>query len=247
MKLANKVAVITGGNSGIGLAIAQRYQQEGAKVAIFGRNADTLTEAADLLGDRALVVRGDVTKQADLDALFSATVERFGKVDAVVANAGVVRMAPAAQTDEATFDLISDINFKGAFFTVKTALPHLEDGGAIVFTSSAVIHRATPGMAVYAASKAAVRTLASTLAAELAPRRVRVNVLSPGAIETPIFGTLGMSQAQLDGMVGQFSAQIPLGRFGRADEMAKAAVFLASDDASYVTGSELVADGGFTA
>lgn len=246
MRLKDKVAVITGGNSGIGLAIAKQFQREGAKVAVFGRNAETLAAAAAELGDGALVVKGDVTSVADLEQLYADTVARFGKIDVLVANAGVAGMAPLGGTEEATFDRISDINFKGAYFTVQTVLPHLADNASVLITGSAVAYKAMPGMAAYAATKAAVRSLVRSFAAELAPRGVRVNVLSPGAIETPIYGTLGMSEDQVNGMVQQFVAQIPLSRFGNADEMAKAAVFLGSDDSSYVTGSDLVADGGYS-
>lgn len=247
MKLKDKVTVITGGNSGIGLAIAKRYQTEGAKVVVFGRNAETLAAAAAELGNGALAVKGDVTKVADLERLYADTVERFGKIDVLVANAGVVAMGPLGETDEATFDQVSDINFKGAYFTVQAVLPHLADSASVLITGSAVAYKAMPGMAVYTATKAAVRSLVRTLASELAPRGVRVNGLSPGAIETPIYGTLGMSEEEVGSMVGQFLTQIPLSRFGDADEMAKAAVFLGSDDSSYVTGSDLVADGGFSA
>lgn len=246
MRLKDKVAVVTGGNSGIGLAIAKQFQREGAKVAVFGRNAETLAAAAAQLGEGALVVKGDVTSVADLEQLYADTVARFGKIDVLVANAGVAGMAPLGRTDEATFDRISDINFKGAYFTVQTALPHLADNASVLITGSAVAYKAMPGMAAYAATKAAVRSLVRSFAAELAPRGVRVNVLSPGAIETPIYGTLGMSEDQVNGMVQQFLAEIPLSRFGNADEMAKAAVFLGSDDSSYVTGSDLVADGGYS-
>ena len=247
MKLADKVTVITGGSSGIGLAIAKRYQGEGAKVVVFGRNADTLSAAAAELGDNALAVEGDVTKTADLKRLYADTEKRFGKIDVLVANAGVARMGPLEQMDEATFDLVSDINFKGAYFTVQTSLPYLADSASVMITSSAGAYKAVPGMAAYAATKAAVRSLVRTFAAELAPRGVRVNALTPGAIETPIFGTLGLPEEQLNGMVQQFLSQIPLGRIGNADEMAKVAVFLGSDDSSYVTGADLVADGGFSA
>jgi NAD(P)-dependent dehydrogenase (short-subunit alcohol dehydrogenase family) len=246
MKLDNKVAVITGGNSGIGLAIAKRYQQEGAKVAVMGRNADTLAEAASALGAGALIVKGDVTSVDDVAKLFKDTEARFGKIDVVVANAGVAKMAPAELTDEATFDLISDINFKGLFFTVQKALPHLNDGASVVFTGSAVSYRAMPGMSVYAATKAAVRSLARSFAVELAPRKIRVNVLSPGPIETPLFGKVGATEEQLQGFSEQLTNEVALGRFGQPDEMANVALFLASADSSFVTGSDLVADGGWS-
>jgi NAD(P)-dependent dehydrogenase (short-subunit alcohol dehydrogenase family) len=247
MKLNDKVAVITGGNSGIGLAIAKRYQREGAKLVVFGRNADTLALAASELGDEALVVKGDVTKVADLERLYSQTVARFGKIDVLVANAGVARPTPLGDTAESTFDLISDINFKGAYFTIQSALPHLAEKASLLITGSAVAYKSMPTLAAYAATKAAVRSLVRTFAAELAPRGVRVNVLSPGPIETPIYGKLGISAEEVNGFAEQILSQVPLNRFGSGDEMAKAAVFLGSDDSSYVTGSDLVADGGFAA
>jgi NAD(P)-dependent dehydrogenase (short-subunit alcohol dehydrogenase family) len=247
MKLQGKVAVITGGNSGIGLAIAKRYQHEGAKVAILGRNADTLSLAAEELGNEALVQQGDVTSVEDLEELFRATKERFGRIDVLVANAGIAKAGGIDATDEDTFDLISDVNFKGAYFTIQRALPYLNDGASLVIPGSAVSYRGMPGMAAYAATKAAVRSLARSLAAELAPRGIRVNVLSPGPIETPIFGRLGLAPKELDGMASQIQQQVLLSRFGRPDEMAKAALFLAAEDSSYVTGSDLVADGGWAA
>ncbi len=244
MKLQNKVTVITGGTSGIGLSIAKEYQAQGAKVVVMGRNADALSAAAAELGDGALVLKGDVTSASDLENLYAKTTARFGKVDVIVANAGVIAMEQGA-VDEATFDRMSDINFKGAYYTVHAALPHLNDGGSVIITGSAVSGKPMPGMAVYAATKAAVRSLVRTFAAELAPRGVRVNVLSPGPIETPIFGKLGLPEDQLNGMAEGIANMVPLGRFGSGEEMAKAALFLGSDDSSFVTGSDLVADGGF--
>ena len=245
MKLQNKVTVITGGTSGIGLAIAKEYQREGAKVVVMGRNADALSAASAELGDGALVLKGDVTKATDLENLYTKTTARFGKVDVLVANAGIIEMGPLGGLDEASFDRMSAINFKGAYYTVEAALPYLTDGGSVIITGSAVSGKPMPGMSVYAATKAAVRSLVRTFAAELAPRGVRVNVLSPGPIETPIFGKLGLPEDQMGGMAEQITSMVPLGRFGSGDEMAKAALFLGSDDSSFVTGSDLVADGGF--
>ncbi|MHC4840239.1 MAG: SDR family oxidoreductase [Planctomycetota bacterium] len=247
MKLQGKTAVITGGNSGIGYSIAKEYQDQGANVVIFGRNADTLAQAQKELGDDALVIKGDVTNLDDLKNLFADAEKKFGKIDIVVANAGIAKVAPLEHLDEASFDLVSDINFKGAYFTVQSALNHLADNASIVITGSAVSYKAMPNMAAYAATKAAVRSLVRTFSAELAPRGIRVNVLSPGAIETPIWGTLDLPAEQVDAMAAEIASGVPLGRIGKGREMANVAVFLGSDDSSYVTGSDFVADGGFSA
>lgn len=246
MKLENKVAVVTGGNSGIGLSIAREFNKQGADVVIFGRSPESLENATHEIGNGTLAVQGDVTKVSDLDRLFEATAKQFGKIDVLVVNAGVARPAPVDQVDEDGFDFISDINFKGAFFTVQRALPHLNDGASIILNSSVANRLGMAGMAVYGATKAAVRSLARTLTAELLPRGIRVNTLSPGAIETPLWGRIGLEQAEVEQMASTIGEQIPMRRFGRADEMAKATLFLASDDSSYVAGAELVADGGMT-
>ncbi len=241
MKLIGKVAVVTGGNSGIGLATAQEFKAQGAKVAIFGRSQKTLDEAVHTIGDGTLAVRGDVTDLADLNRLYEQTVERFGKVDILVVNAGISKPAPVEQVDEALFDQISDTNFKGAFFTVQRALPHLNDGASIILVTAAVNQKGVPGYSVVSATKAALRSLARTFSAELLHRGIRVNALSPGTIETPIFGKLGLPVEPL-----KWAEQIPMKRIGTAEEMAKAALFLASSDSSYVLGAELVVDGGKT-
>ena len=246
MKLAGKVAVITGGNSGIGLAIAQEFTQQGANVVIFGRNAQTLDEASEHIGNGTLAVQGDVTQLADLERLYQQTIARFGKIDILVANAGVAKPAPLDLTNEALFDLTSDLNFKGAFFTVQKAVPHLNEGASIILTTSAGNVKGLPNFSVYVATKAAVRSLARSFSAELLPRGIRVNALSPGPIETPIFGRMGLPQEAVDGIAEQISAMTPIKRFGQPNEMAKAALFLASSDSSYVVGSELVADGGMS-
>ena len=246
MKLAGKVAVITGGNSGIGLAIAREFTQQGADVVIFGRNAQTLDEAIKRIGNGTLAVQGDVTQLADLDRLYQQTIDRFGKIDILVANAGIAKPAPLDLTDEALFDLTSDVNFKGAFFTVQKAAPHLNEGASVILTTSAGNVKGLPNFSVYVATKAAVRSLARSFSAELLPRGIRVNALSPGPIETPIFGRMGLPQEALDGIAEQIGEMTPIKRFGQPEEMAKAALFLASSDSSYVVGSELVADGGMS-
>ncbi len=245
-RFEGKVAVVTGGNSGIGLAIAQTFQQEGASVVVFGRNKKTLDEAAASLQHDVLAIQGDVTTLIDLDRLYTEAAARFGKIDILVANAGIGVVRPIDQTDEALFDQISDVNFKGVFFTVQKALPHLKDGAAIVLVSSVANRKGLAGFAVYSATKAAVRSLARTFSAELLPRGIRVNVISPGPIQTPILHRMGLQPAQVEAFTEQVASQVPMKRFGTAQEMATVALFLASDDSSYLAGTEIIADGGMT-
>lgn len=243
-KLKNKVAVITGGNSGIGRAIAETFANEGAHVVISGRDDATLQSTVEAIGNGTLAVQADVTNLSDLDRLFEAVRERHEQIDVLVVNAGGATIRPLEAADEAHFDNVSDVNFKGAYFTVQKALPLLTDGAAILFTTSIANVRGFAGMGVYAAAKAAVRSLARTFAAELAPRGIRVNALSPGPVETPIFNRLGIPEEQIAAAKSGFVSQVPLGRIGTADEIARAALFLVSDDASFVTGAELAVDGG---
>ncbi|VAX24686.1 3-oxoacyl-[acyl-carrier protein] reductase [hydrothermal vent metagenome] len=245
MKLKNKVAVITGGNSGIGLAMAKEFTKQGASVAICGRNIKSLDEAVKQIDNATLSVQADVSKLADLENLFAQTSKRFGKIDVLVANAGIARFIPIENMSEEAFNEISDINFKGAYFTVQKALPHLSDNASIILVSSVLGSKGMVATSVYSATKAALRSMARTLSAELVGKGIRVNVLSPGPIETPIYGKLGLSTEELDGIAKDINEGIPLKRFGSADEMAQAALFLASSMSSYVVGSELVADGGF--
>ncbi|MEM7052853.1 MAG: SDR family oxidoreductase [Acidobacteriota bacterium] len=245
MKLNDKVAVITGGNSGIGRASALDFQREGAKVVVFGRNQTTLDEVVAELGENGLAVQGDVASLADLDRLYAATAERFGKIDVLFVNAGIAPPAPLEETTEEHFDRVSDINFKGAFFTIQKALPHLAEGASVIITASIAAYKGLAGMSVYAATKAAVRSLARTLSVELLPRGVRVNVLSPGPIETPIYDRMGLPAEAVQEFGKQVLDATPMGRWGTSEEMAKAALFLASDDSSYMAGSEIIADGGF--
>lgn len=243
-RLAGKVAVITGGNSGIGLAIAKAFRGQGADVAIFGRNPDTISRARAQLGDEALAVEGDAARPEDLERLCDAAAERFGGIDVLVANAGIVELGRIEQVDEEMFDRTSDVNFKGAFFTVRAALPHLRPGGSVILVSSGSNKVGTPASPVYAATKAAVRSLARSLAADLVGRGVRVNALSPGFIDTPIFDRSGMHGGDPEEFFAQLRKMIPMGRVGRPEEVADAAVFLASDEASYITGIELPVSGG---
>jgi len=244
-KLENKVALITGGTTGIGLATAALFQQEGGQVVITGRNRDTLAEAQQSLGPRAAVIPSDTGKLADIDALMDQVRSRFGRIDVLFANAGVAKLAPIEQTGEALFDEQFNINVKGLYFTVQRALPLMPDGSTVLLNASIVAKKGFPGSSVYAATKAAVRSFGRTLGAELASRRIRVNTISPGPITTPIFGKMGLPPETARQFEQQMEQSVGLKRFGQADEIARVALFLASDDSSYVVGTELVVDGGF--
>ena len=243
-KLEGKVAVVTGGNSGIGLATAKEFRREGARVVITGRDARTLAGAAREIGGDVLALRSDASSLSDIDELFAAVGERYGRVDVLFVNAGVGKFAAVEETDEELFDQIMDINFKGAYFTVKKALPLLADGASVVLNTSVVAHVGFPNSSVYSASKAALLSLVRTLSADLVGRGIRVNAVSPGPVETPIFGKMGLPPEALDETKRSFSEQVPLGRFGRPEEIAKAVLFLASSDSSFLVGTEIVADGG---
>ncbi len=243
-RLEGKVAVVTGGNSGIGLATAKQFRDEGAQVAISGRNQKTLDEAAKALGKDALVVQADVAKLDDAERLFSAIEKRFGKIDVLFVNAGVAKFVPIDQVSEEHYDEIFDINAKGAYFTIRRALPHLNDGASIVLNTSVVSHKGFPAASVYSGTKAAMRSFTRTLAAELAARNIRVNAVAPGPIETPIFDRNGFSKEERDEFAKNVIPAIPLKRFGKAEEVAAAVAFLASKDASFITGVELDVDGG---
>ncbi len=243
-KLHNKIAVITGGSTGIGLATAQRFIADGAQVVITGRNQEALDLAVAELGDRATGIRGDVASLEDLDRLFAQVQKQFGRVDVLFANAGIAPFVPFEAVTEDHFDRLFNINVRGLFFTVQKALPLLSENASIILNASVVAHSGLPNTSVYSATKAAVRSLGRTLAAELSPRGIRVNVVSPGLIETPLVGKLGLSQDEIDAFAEQVVNQTPLGRPGKPGEIASTVAFLASDDASYFTGADLVADGG---
>jgi NAD(P)-dependent dehydrogenase (short-subunit alcohol dehydrogenase family) len=248
MRLAGKVAVITGGNSGIGLATAHEFKANGAKVAIFGRNKQTLDQAAAALGDGTLAVQGDVRELGDLERLFEQVGVLFGKIDVLFANAGIAKFAPIESMPEELFDELCDIHFKGTFFTVQKALPYMRDGSSIILVSASDADKqGRVGTSIYTAAKAAVRALARSMSVELLARRIRVNVLSPGMTDTPIIrregGPPGLTPEQLAAAI---TNTIPMRRRGTPQEMAKAALFFASDDSSYCLGSELMVDGGMT-
>lgn len=243
-RFEGKTVVITGGNSGIGLATAKLFHDEGAKVAISGRDQKTLDEAVKTIGNGTLAVKADVSKLADIDRLYSQVTGKFGKIDAIFANAGIAKFAPASESTEQLFDETFDINVKGLYFTVQKALPHLNNNAGIVLNSSLVNAKGSPTTSVYSASKAAVRSLARTFAAELVDRGIRVNVVSPGPIETPIFGRTGLPQATVDEFANYIKASNPMKRFGTPEEVGHAVLFLASSEASYITGVDLGVDGG---
>lgn len=243
-RLEGKVAVVTGGNSGIGLATAKLLRQSGAKVAISGRDQSTLDAAVKDIGDSTLAVRADISKPDDLDALFTKVQKAFGKIDILFANAGVAKFAPISDTTEKLFDEIFDINVRGTFFTLKKSLGYLNDGAAIVINTTFADRVGLPGSSVYAASKAALRSLVRVTAAELVGRGIRVNAVSPGPIATPIFGKLGMPKEAVDELAGVILSRVPMKRLGQVEDIANAVVFLASSQASYITGVELNVDGG---
>jgi len=245
-KLEGKVAVITGGNSGIGLATAIEFAEQGAQVVISGRDQKTLDQAAKELGPDVLVVRADVAKLADIDKLFAAVRAKFGRVDVLFVNAGIGKFVPFEAVTEELYDAILDINLKGAYFTIQKALPLLADGASIVLNASINAHIGMANTSVYAASKAALISLARTLSAELVGRNIRVNVISPGPVTTPILGRTGLAPEALEQTLQSIASQVPMKRFGRPEEIAKAALFLASSDSSFLLGSEIIADGGMS-
>jgi NAD(P)-dependent dehydrogenase (short-subunit alcohol dehydrogenase family) len=241
-RLDGKVAVVTGGNSGIGLATAKRLVADGAYVFITGRRKGELDAAVEQIGRSVTAVQGDVSNLADLDRLFATVKELKGRIDILFANAGIAEAAPLGAISEEQFDRSFGANVKGALFTVQKALPLLRDGASIILTSSIVGSKGNPGVSVYSATKAALRSFARTWTTDLKDRKIRVNVVSPGAIDTP--GLRGLRKTDGEGLDSLFRDRIPLGRVGRPDEIASAVSFLASDESSYVAGSELFVDGG---
>src|SRR6266567_4339890 len=243
-RFEGKTVAITGGNSGIGLATAKLFRAEGARVAIAGRDQKTLDEAAKAIGGDTLAVKADVSKLADIDKFFTQVAAKFGKIDALFANAGIAKFAPAGDSSEQLFDESFDVNVKGLYFTLQKALAHLNDNAGIVLNSSVVNSKGSATTSVYSATKAAVRSLARTFASELVDRGIRVNVVSPGPIATPIFGRTGLPQAAVDEFIAGIKSAVPMKRLGTPEEVGNAVLFLASPEASYITGVDLNVDGG---
>jgi NAD(P)-dependent dehydrogenase (short-subunit alcohol dehydrogenase family) len=244
-RLDGKIALVTGGNSGIGLATAQAFAREGAYVFVTGRRAAELAAAVTAIGPNAAGIPGDVANLADLDRLFDAIKRQKGRLDILFANAGTARYAPLGAIDEKLYDAIFATNVKGVVFTVQKALPLMPDGASIILNASIVASKGLASNSIYSATKAAVRSFARTWTTDLKARRIRVNAVSPGTIDTPGLNELLASSAVGEERKKMIASAVPLGRFGTAEEIAHAVVFLASDEASYVTGTELFVDGGF--
>jgi len=243
-KLEGKVALVTGGSSGIGLATAQEFVKQGAYVYITGRRQSELDKAAKAIGTNVKAVRADASNLGDLDRLYTQIKQEKGRLDIVFANAGQAKFVPISDVTEQLYNQIFDTNVKGVLFTIQKALPLIPDGGSIILNASVVSTKGLPAASVYSATKAAVRSFARSWTTDLKDRGIRVNAISPGPIETPIFDGYGESDQERNDLKKQFASQVPLGRMGQPDEIAKAAAFLASSDASYVAGVELFVDGG---
>jgi len=244
-RLKNKVAVITGGNSGIGFGIAQEFKNEGAVGAIAGRNQETLDSAVARLGGNFIGINADVTNLADLESLFKETAEKFGKIDVIVANAGGGTIGTVATIGEADYDKTMDLNLKSVYFTVHKALPYMNDGGSIILIGSNAAHRAYASFTLYGAAKAAVIYLAKGFSSDLLDRKIRANVITPGTTDTPAFDKFVPAE-QIEALKTQFASVMPIGRIGQPADIGKTAVFLASDDSSFMLGAELLVDGGMT-
>jgi NAD(P)-dependent dehydrogenase (short-subunit alcohol dehydrogenase family) len=243
-RLSGKIALITGGTTGIGFATAQLFQKEGARVIVTGHNPKTVEDAQKALGVNALVVASDASSLADADALMKIISAKFGRLDILFANAGIVQFAPVEQVDEIFFDRQFDLNVKGLFFTVKKSLKLLSDGGAVLLNASVASCKGFAGASIYSATKAAVRSFGRTLAAELAPRRIRVVTISPGPVATALFSKLEMPKEAAEAVAAGWVQGVALKRIGQPAEIANLALFLASDEASFITGTEVFADGG---
>lgn len=243
-RLAGKVAIVTGGNSGIGLETAKVFEQQGAQVVITGRRKDVVDAAAAEIGGSSIGIQSDTANLADIDALYKQVNDKFGKIDILFLNAGIAKFAPIESIDEALFDSMVNTNLKGLFFGVQKSLPYLADKTSIILNTSIAAQLGLANTNVYSATKAAVRSLARTLSSELVERGVRVNALAPGHVQTPIFGKLGLSEEVISNMAENLMTEIPMKRFGQPADIAKAALFLASDESSYMAGTETVVDGG---
>lgn len=245
-RLKGKRTLITGGTSGIGLETARQFLAEGARVAVTGTSQENIDKARQVLGDQALILRVDAGNSAEQAALAKTLADTFGQLDAVFLNAGVAQLAPIEQWDEAAWDRTFSINLKGPFFLVKALLPILANPSSIVLNTSINARIGMPNSSVYAASKAGLISMARTMSGELIGRGIRVNAVSPGPVSTPLYGKLGLPQGELEKVANSIRGQVPAGRFGEPSEIAKAVVFLASDEAAFTVGSELVIDGGMS-
>ena len=244
-KLKNKVAVITGGNSGIGFGIAQEFKNEGAMGVIVGRNQKTLNSSLAQLGDNFIAINADVTNLADLEKVFKETTEKFGKIDVIVANAGGGAVGTVATLGEGDYDKTMDLNLKSVYFTIHKALPYMNDGGSIILIGSNAAHRAYPSFGLYGAAKAAVIFFAKAFSSDLLSRKIRANVITPGTTDTPAFEKFVPAE-QIEAVKTHFAEQMPIGRIGQPSDIGKTAAFLASDDSSFMLGAELIVDGGMT-
>lgn len=244
-KLSGKVAIVTGATSGIGLATAKLYLQEGAKVVLTGRSSEKLNALESELTGDYLLVKAEASNTADSKALIQKTADHFGKIDILFLNAGVFRLETIDGLSEEIFDEVHNINVRGPIFTVNAAYPYLNEGASIIFNTSVVNIKGFAGMTAYSSSKAALRSVTRTLAAELGPKQIRVNAIAPGPIETPIYGKHNVPQENIDQMAAGFPSMVSLGRFGQSNEVAQTALFLASSESSYITGAEIPVDGGF--
>ena len=245
-KLDGKIAVVTGGNSGLGLAAAERFVTEGAHVFITGRRQAELNAAVKRIGKNTTAVQGDVASLADVDRLYATVKLQKGRIDVLFANAGMGTLQPLGAITEEDFDTMFDVNVKGLVFTVQKALPLFQDGGSIILNASSAASTGTAGFGVYGATKAAVRSFARNWSVDLKARKIRVNAISPGVIPTPGYANIGLVGEALEQFKAAIVINIPMGRIGEADEVAKAVAFLASDESSYITGIDLAVDGGMT-
>ncbi|MEA5260959.1 glucose 1-dehydrogenase [Arcicella aquatica] len=245
IKLKNKVALITGGNSGIGFGIAQEFENEGAVGVIVGRNQQTLDSSVAQLGGNFIAINADVTNLNDLERVFKEASEKFGKIDIIVANAGGGAVGTVADIGESDYDKTMDLNMKSVYFTVHKALPYMNDGGSIILIGSNAAHRAYPSFTLYGAAKAAVIYFAKAFSSDLLSRKIRANVITPGTTDTPAFEKFVPTE-QIDAVKKHFADLMPIGRIGQPSDIGKTAVFLASDDSSFMLGAELLVDGGLT-